>query len=202
MPKTRTYSSWRAEKLSDPERAARYLSAALNDSTEAFLQALGNVIQAHRVSTIAKKAGVTRESLYRSFSTTGNPAFETLKSVLKAMGLKFPEVVAQAKTSSANPVPEAGRPTGFRKSRRRRGVVGYSQRQLSLPFTASPTAVAELSPSNTGVYMNLAEQRQVAGAVVLRDEFVPDINPQSASLPGFLSYYAMQNESAAASLVP
>jgi len=34
--KTRSYSSWRADKLSDPERAARYLNAALNESKEAF----------------------------------------------------------------------------------------------------------------------------------------------------------------------
>ena len=62
-----------------------------------FRKACLNVIQARQVAKIAKKAGVTRENLYRSFSAAGNPTFETLHSVLEALGLQL-GVQAQART--------------------------------------------------------------------------------------------------------
>jgi probable addiction module antidote protein len=100
MPKrTRSYSSWRLEKLTDPDIAAHYLNAAKNDSSEMFLKALGNVIQAHQVASVAKKAGVQRESLYRSFSGKGNPTWDTFRSVLNALEIEF-EFSAKGSTSS------------------------------------------------------------------------------------------------------
>src|SRR5271157_2505870 len=186
LKRTRSYSSWRLEKLSDPERAARYLSAALNDSTEAFLHAFKNVLQAHQVSTIAKKAGVTRESLYRSFSASGNPKLDTLQSVLQALDLKISGVEPQIRASSVTPLHKAGKPTGFRKSRRhRRGVAGHP-RQLSLPFDASPTSIAAV-PRNTGVRLNLAPQRQVAGGAVLQFGFRFRYKSPSQQSPGIYS---------------
>lgn len=43
MPKTIPYKDWLNGKLSDPQRAARYLNAAYKDSTPAFLKALRKV---------------------------------------------------------------------------------------------------------------------------------------------------------------
>lgn len=80
---TKTYAQWRQEKLADPERAARYLNAAYRDSKEAFQYAVLNVIQAHKVAKVAKHVGVARESVYRSFSADGNPAFYTVDAVMK-----------------------------------------------------------------------------------------------------------------------
>ena len=45
------------------------------------------------MSRVAKDAGVQRETLYRSFSEQGNPTFETLSSVLGALGMKIPIVL-------------------------------------------------------------------------------------------------------------
>ncbi len=88
MPKrTRSYSEWRLEKLSDPARAARYMNAAKKDSKEAFLHALKNVIQANQVARVAREAGVSRESVYRSFSAEGNPTYDTLSSILEAVDI-------------------------------------------------------------------------------------------------------------------
>jgi probable addiction module antidote protein len=102
MPKrTGSYSSWRNEKLLNPEIAARYLSAAERDSKEAFLDALENVIQSRQVSALAKDAGVTRESVYRSFSETGNPTLENLRNVLGALGLRI-MIVPECVSSSGN----------------------------------------------------------------------------------------------------
>jgi len=77
------------EALQDPEEAANYLNVALEDSPEMFRKACLNVIQARQVAKVAKRAGVTRENLYRSFSATGNPTLETLHSVLQAVGLSL-----------------------------------------------------------------------------------------------------------------
>lgn len=85
--KTRPYRQALLEALQDPEEAANYLNVALEDSPEMFRKACLNVVQARQVATVAKKAGVTRENLYRSFSATGNPTLETLHSVLQAVGL-------------------------------------------------------------------------------------------------------------------
>jgi probable addiction module antidote protein len=76
-------------KLVDPDTAAAYLNEAMNDSPEIFLKALRNVAQARRVANVAKKAGVRRESLYRTLSKNGNPRLGTLNSVLQAVGLRI-----------------------------------------------------------------------------------------------------------------
>jgi probable addiction module antidote protein len=90
MPKrTGDYHTWLLGKLSDRVHAANFLNAALQDSSELFLACVKDVIEAGTVSEVAQKAGVTRESIYRSFSATGNPTFETLTSVLAALGLKL-----------------------------------------------------------------------------------------------------------------
>ena len=41
------------------------------------------------MSQIAKKAGLSRESLYKALSTEGNPEFATIIRVMHALGLKF-----------------------------------------------------------------------------------------------------------------
>jgi probable addiction module antidote protein len=102
MPKrTTSYRARLLESLIVPEEAAHYLSAALDDSPEIFLDAVKDVAQAHQMANVAKKSGVKRESIYRSFSKRGNPTLETLNSVLGALGLEFSEIrVKRASVSS------------------------------------------------------------------------------------------------------
>ena len=87
--KTSSYRQSLLAALLDPVEASAYLNAALEDSPEAFLKALKNVAQARQMAKVAKDAGVQRETLYRSFSEQGNPTFETLSSVLGALGMKL-----------------------------------------------------------------------------------------------------------------
>ena len=95
MPKrTHSYRDRLLESLTNPQEAASYLNAAMEDSPEMFLKAIKDVAQAHQVSNVARKAGVTRESLYRSFSERGNPTLETLRSVLRVFKLKM-EIAAE-----------------------------------------------------------------------------------------------------------
>ena len=80
------------ELRANPEFAAEYLRAALEDEDEprVLLVALRRVADARGgIAKIAKAAGVERESLYRALSAQGNPRLSTLVAVTKAMGLKL-----------------------------------------------------------------------------------------------------------------
>ena len=75
----------------DPEFAAEYLRAALEDEDEprVLLIALRQLAQAQGVAKVAKAAGIERESLYRALSERGNPRVSTLFAVAKAVGLRL-----------------------------------------------------------------------------------------------------------------
>jgi probable addiction module antidote protein len=75
----------------EPEFAAEYLKAALEDADEprVLLIALRHVAQARGIARIAKAAGIERESLYRALSARGNPRLSTLYAVAKAIGVRL-----------------------------------------------------------------------------------------------------------------
>ena len=76
----------------DPDFAAEYLRAALEDGDEprVLLMALRRIAEARGgIAKVAKAAGVERESLYRALSAHGNPRLSTLSAVTRAMGLKL-----------------------------------------------------------------------------------------------------------------
>ncbi|MCM0606988.1 MAG: putative addiction module antidote protein [Xanthomonadaceae bacterium] len=92
MPKrTKKYEDGLIQSLHDPKEAAAYLNAHLDedDSEDVFLLALRDVAVAHGVSEIAEHASLGRESLYKTLSKDGNPKLSTLRSLLKAVGLKI-----------------------------------------------------------------------------------------------------------------
>ena len=101
MTKSVPYRESLLGALADPVEASAYLNAALEDSQRAFLKALKNVAQARQMSRVAKEAGIQRETLYRSFSEEGNPTFETLSSVLGALGMKLSIVPEDSGASAA-----------------------------------------------------------------------------------------------------
>jgi probable addiction module antidote protein len=81
-----------AELRENPEFAAEYLRAALEDDDEpgVLLVALRRVAEARGgIAKVAKAAGIERESLYRALSSRGNPRLSTLVAVAKAVGLKL-----------------------------------------------------------------------------------------------------------------
>jgi probable addiction module antidote protein len=59
----------------DPDFAAEYLKAALEDEDEprVLLIALRHLAQAQGIAKVAKAAGIECESLYRALSIHGNP---------------------------------------------------------------------------------------------------------------------------------
>jgi len=75
----------------DPEFAAEYLKAALEDEDEprVLLIALRQLARSRGIANVAKAAGIERESLYRALSARGNPRLSTLIAVTRAIGLKL-----------------------------------------------------------------------------------------------------------------
>ncbi|HXQ21566.1 MAG TPA: addiction module antidote protein [Candidatus Acidoferrales bacterium] len=75
----------------DPEFAAAYLDAILEDGDEGeLLQALQRIAKAFGgVGEIANKADLHAKTLYRTLSSQGNPEMKTLVAVLRAMGLRL-----------------------------------------------------------------------------------------------------------------
>jgi len=78
------------EDLADPEEAAAYLYAALEDGDqEVFLLALRHVAEARGMSQVARRTRLNRESLYRMLSAEGNPQLASLNSLLRGVGLRL-----------------------------------------------------------------------------------------------------------------
>ena len=89
-PKVKTRPFDPAEFLDNDEAVAAYLDEALATSDPAFIaDALGVIARARGMTQIARDAGVGRESLYKALSADGNPGFETVLRVIKALGLKL-----------------------------------------------------------------------------------------------------------------
>jgi probable addiction module antidote protein len=82
-----SYLTGLEERLRDKAYAADYVRAAADEGCEAFIVAVGDVVRAHRFSSISERTSLNREHLYRAFSKNGNPSIETLWSVMDAVGL-------------------------------------------------------------------------------------------------------------------
>jgi probable addiction module antidote protein len=89
--RTESYDAFLQEELRDPELAAEYLTAAIEeDSPELFLIALRNVAEAHGgIGAIADATQLNRQTMYRTLSREGNPTLSTLLTILRAVGLNL-----------------------------------------------------------------------------------------------------------------
>ncbi|MBC7420209.1 MAG: putative addiction module antidote protein [Bdellovibrio sp.] len=104
MKKSVKYTDLLDKDLKDPEFAAAYLNAHLEDDGESqyeelLLLALGDIARAYGVANIAEKTKLGRESLYKALSSNGNPKLTTLISLLKVMGLKLSVSIDKNKAS-------------------------------------------------------------------------------------------------------
>ena len=81
-----------AEHLRTPEEMAAYLDAWLMDAPEdsaGIARALGQVARAAGMAQLARDTGLSRESLYKALSDSGNPSLDTVLRVAKALGLRL-----------------------------------------------------------------------------------------------------------------
>jgi probable addiction module antidote protein len=79
-----------ATYLDSADAINAYMEEALETDDPAFIaQALGTIARARGMSEIAKRTGLSRESLYKALSAEGNPEFGTVIRVMRALGLKL-----------------------------------------------------------------------------------------------------------------
>jgi probable addiction module antidote protein len=77
-----------AEYIKTEDDAAFFLSEAFATGDPAFIaDALGVLAKLKGMTALARETGLSRESLYRSLSRTGNPELATLIKVASALGL-------------------------------------------------------------------------------------------------------------------
>lgn len=79
-----------AEYLDSPKMVAAYLSEAFETKDKAFIsEAFSTVMRSKGMTKIAKKAGASRESLYKSFDGKTDASFVTVQKVLDALDLEL-----------------------------------------------------------------------------------------------------------------
>lgn len=79
-----------AEALTSDESVAVFMADAFEKGDAGYIaHALGVVARARGMTDIAKKTGLSREQLYRSFSGTGNPTLKTTLAIMKALNIQM-----------------------------------------------------------------------------------------------------------------
>jgi probable addiction module antidote protein len=81
-----------ATQLRTPEEMAAYLDAWLAeapDDVAGIARALGDIARARGMAQVARDAGLSRESLYKTLSRNGNPSLATILKVTKALGVRL-----------------------------------------------------------------------------------------------------------------
>ncbi len=91
---SKPYEESLLKALQDPNEAAEYLNASLeepieSDDIQLFLLALKDIAKAKGMSRVAGLAKLNRESMYKMLSRNGNPEFGSLWNLLNSLGLKF-----------------------------------------------------------------------------------------------------------------
>lgn len=91
--KSETFSPFdAADYPSTFDDVAAYLEAVIeegDDDPVLIAQALGAIARSGNVSELARRAGMSREGLYKALSADGNPSFATVLKVSRALGLRL-----------------------------------------------------------------------------------------------------------------
>ena len=77
-----------ADYLKTPEAIAAYLT-----------EALATIARAKGMTNVAKETGLSRESLYKSFSGSSKPEFDTVRKVINSFGVRLVAEPAEDKTT-------------------------------------------------------------------------------------------------------
>ena len=94
--------------------AIAYLEAAFEDGDPRVIAAaLGDVARSRGMSSVAAKAGLGRESLYKALSQGGNPAFATVLNVLEALELRLLPLMKGQEPNEPSSIGETGWDGGF-----------------------------------------------------------------------------------------
>jgi probable addiction module antidote protein len=82
--------AFEAKHRDRPRAVARYLNDALSTNDPALItKAIGRMMRAHGVARLAEKAGMRRDSLYRSFGGEFIPPFDRVIIILQALDIQL-----------------------------------------------------------------------------------------------------------------
>jgi probable addiction module antidote protein len=137
--------------LDGEEAVVAYLNEALGTGDAAFVaDALGVVARTRGMAGVAERAGLSRESLYRSLSAGGNPEFATVLRVLGALGLRLEALAALARPRGPGPPVAAPVPASPRASGIDTGGRVPVEQWRGRPDAERPRGRARLLPARTG----------------------------------------------------
>lgn len=111
-----------AEYLRTEEERAAYLAICMDeapDDAAFFTHALGVVARSRNMSQLSRDTGITREGLYKALSESGNPSFDTVLKVMRALGYRL--TVVQEKTASRRVVAKRATAGAAKKAATSRG---------------------------------------------------------------------------------
>ncbi|MCY3710864.1 MAG: putative addiction module antidote protein [Caldilineaceae bacterium] len=90
---TETFTRWDAtDQLRTEEDARLYLEAAFEEDLgdgRLIRAALSDIARARNMSQLAREVGMTREGLYKALSENGNPNFNTMMKIIRALGMRL-----------------------------------------------------------------------------------------------------------------
>jgi probable addiction module antidote protein len=79
-----------ARYLDSRKAIADYISEALSTGDmDVITRAIGTAAKARGMSDVARRTGLSRESLYKALSGEAHPQFQTIALVLHALGLQL-----------------------------------------------------------------------------------------------------------------
>ena len=90
---TETFTRWDVtDHLRTEEDARFYLEAAFEEDRgdgRLIRAALSDIARARNMSQLAREIGMTREGLYKALSENGNPNFNTMMKIIRALGMRL-----------------------------------------------------------------------------------------------------------------
>lgn len=90
------------QHLSSKEAVAAYMSEIVaTGNAELFQSAMNDVVRAYGMGKVAAQADITREGAYKALRAGSKPRFETILSLLDALGMQFAIIPKTAHGSEA-----------------------------------------------------------------------------------------------------
>ena len=87
MPTINYKEDFLMKDLRNLDRAADYLTAAIEEGEDVFLLAVRDVVEAQGgIGALAKTTNLNRENLYSMLSENGNPRLSSVTSILNRLG--------------------------------------------------------------------------------------------------------------------
>ena len=87
---TPTAAAFAAKYRDNPRAIAKYLNDALSTGDPVLIKkAIGDMVRAQGVTSLSQKAGVRRDTLYRTFRGETSPALDRVMTVLLALDIQL-----------------------------------------------------------------------------------------------------------------